>query len=187
MRMARSKDQERILGLMDQFIKATGLITVLMVLVSINGKMDESIMETGTTMICMAWASIFTLMESPTKDSTKKTRKLDMAFISGLTEGSTRGGGIMASNMVLESTKTPAKAKLNMVCGNTERELHGLTLKLFTRLTTTNTLMKLSLKKHRVKTTLSHTLPFRDQMTSTKKLKILKSHSNCNRHERSNQ
>lgn len=111
MKMEKNKVMELTHGLMVQFIKEIGLIIVSMVWVNTNGKMEESTMETGIIMICTAWESIFIPMELHMRVSIKKTRKQDMAYISGLTVENMKAGGTMVNNTDLESTKTQAKEK----------------------------------------------------------------------------
>ena len=43
--------------------------------------------------------------------STKRTKRLGMVSISGMTGENMRAGGIMASNTALASTKTPLKTR----------------------------------------------------------------------------
>ena len=92
-------------------IKVTGSIIESMVLGNTSGKMEESTTEIGTIMICTVWESTFIPMELPTKDNTKRTRKLDMVSISGLMEGSMKVGGTMVNSMDLESTRIQAKER----------------------------------------------------------------------------
>jgi hypothetical protein len=110
-KMERNKDMELTHGQMAPFTKVTGLIIALMVSANTNGKMEENTMETGIITTCTVWVYISIPMELPMKDNTKRTKRLDMAFISGLMEENTKAGGIMVNNTVLEFTKTQAKER----------------------------------------------------------------------------
>jgi hypothetical protein len=174
MSMARNKETANILGQMAPCITEIGLITESMVLVSTSGKMEDSTMVTGTTTTCMGWVSIFTLMVSPTKDNTKRTRKPVMACTSGPTGESMTAGGTTVSNTVWVFTRIQVRGKWSMVSGNTARESLGSVLKLSTKSMTTNIITRQSLKKPKAKAMSSQMPPFLGQMDLMKESKASK-------------
>ena len=87
-----------------------------------SGKTAESIMATGTITTCTGWVFMSTSMESHMRDSTKMTKKLDMAFTFGQMAESMKDGGTMGDSMVLESIRIQRNRRLSTAYGNMEKE-----------------------------------------------------------------
>ena len=113
----RSKGSALTSGLMAASMRVTGRTTRSMDQDSTSGKMVDSIMAAGRTMTWMAWAFIFILTALLTRVNTERTRKLVMAYITGLIGENTKVGGTKESSTVLASTKTQPKIRLNTASG----------------------------------------------------------------------
>jgi hypothetical protein len=83
-----------ILGQINQSMKVSGKIIKSVALAPTYGQMGANTSDNGPQMTCMESEFMNIKMESATSDNITKTRKKDLAFTNGRTEGNTKDGGL---------------------------------------------------------------------------------------------
>ena len=97
----KSKGQDSTDGQMDLYMKEIGLITELVDMGSIFGKMGEDTMDSGRIMIWKAQGYICGEMVEDMKDSIIMIRNVGLESIAGLMGENTRDGGTKVNSMDL--------------------------------------------------------------------------------------
>ena len=125
----RKKVVASTLGLMGQYMMASGRTIGLMASVSTSGLTVTSTSVSGEMTKCTVTEFICTQMALDSRASSTTTRKMDTVCTLNLMDANSRGGGTRVKSMVWASTQSISR--LSLVSGNRATTSNGLTTKKF--------------------------------------------------------
>ena len=133
--MTKDKNMDQVItsGMMVLLISDNGLTMLLKGSGNILGMMEEFIMAIGMLTTWMEWANTSGVMAEHIQENTNKTKNMDMDCISGQMEENTMAIGSKEDNMDLDLTLLQKKNQTNMDFGKTVNELSGSQRKMLLR------------------------------------------------------